>query len=63
MIEMWCSYVIDKEFSDPSGWELQNMLLVSRLIVVSASKRKGITASTTASIIPRPTISTGRNIL
>ena len=40
MIEMWCSYVIDKEFSNPLGWELQNMLIVSRLIVTSASKRK-----------------------
>ena len=39
MIEMWCSYVIDKEFSNPVGWELQNMLIVSRLIVVSACKR------------------------
>ena len=40
MIEMWCSYVLDKEFANPAGWELQNMLLVSRLIVVSARNRK-----------------------
>ncbi|HHT9138632.1 MAG TPA: L-aspartate oxidase [Candidatus Wunengus sp. YC60] len=40
MIEMWCSYVMDKEFSHQTGWELQNMLIVSRLIVVSARKRK-----------------------
>ncbi len=40
MIEMWSSYVMDKEFSNPAGWELQNMLLVSRLIVSSAQKRK-----------------------
>jgi len=40
MIEMWCRYVMDKEFANPTGWELQNMLLVSRLIVVSARKRK-----------------------
>ncbi|MCF6159146.1 MAG: L-aspartate oxidase [wastewater metagenome] len=40
MIEMWCSYVMDKEFSVPAGWELQNMLLVSKLIVSSAQKRK-----------------------
>lgn len=39
MIEMWCSYVMDKEFTNPAGWELQNMLLVSRLIVASARKR------------------------
>ncbi|MFN3532158.1 MAG: L-aspartate oxidase [Candidatus Brocadia sp.] len=40
MIEMWGSYVMDKEFSNPTGWELQNMILVSRLIVSSALKRK-----------------------
>ena len=40
MIEMWSSYVMDKEFSNPAGWELQNMLLVSKLIVTSARKRK-----------------------
>lgn len=40
MIEMWCSYVMDKEFSHSVGWELQNMLLVSWLIVSSARKRK-----------------------
>ncbi len=39
MIEMWCRYVMDKEFSSPTGWELQNMLIVSRLIVISARKR------------------------
>ncbi len=40
MIEMWGSYVMDKEFSNPTGWELQNMILVSGLIVSSALKRK-----------------------
>lgn len=40
MIEMWGSYVMDKEFSNPTGWELQNMILVSSLIVSSALKRK-----------------------
>ncbi|UJS19055.1 MAG: hypothetical protein L3J17_09740 [Candidatus Jettenia sp.] len=40
MIEMWCSYVMDKEFSNTIGWELQNMLLVSQLIVSFARKRK-----------------------
>ncbi len=40
MIEMWCSYVMDKEFSHPAGWELQNMLLVSSLIVALSRKRK-----------------------
>ena len=32
--------LLKEEFSNPTGWELQNMLIVSRLIVVSARKRK-----------------------
>lgn len=40
MIDMWCKYVMDKEFSSPEGWELQNMLLVASLIVSSAYKRR-----------------------
>lgn len=40
MIDMWCKYVMDKEFSNPEGWELQNMLLVASLIVSSAYKRR-----------------------
>jgi L-aspartate oxidase len=40
MITFWCRYVMDKEFEDPQGWELQNMLTVARLIVMSARQRE-----------------------
>lgn len=39
-IKFWIDYVLAKEFSSPKGWELQNMLTVSSLIVKSALIRK-----------------------
>ena len=33
MIDRWCSYVLNRQFANPSGWQLQNMLCVSRLMV------------------------------
>jgi len=32
MMQFWSGYVMEKEFGEVSGWELQNMLLISRLI-------------------------------
>ncbi len=40
MITFWCRYVMDKEFDDPQGWQLQNMLTVSRLVVMFARQRQ-----------------------
>ena len=40
MITFWCRYVMDREFEDPSGWQLQNMLTVARLIAMSARQRE-----------------------
>ncbi|MCP4365549.1 MAG: L-aspartate oxidase [Planctomycetes bacterium] len=39
-IEHWSEYIMDKEFHSPYGWELQNMLLLSKLIAQSARERK-----------------------
>ncbi|NLW50416.1 MAG: L-aspartate oxidase [Candidatus Brocadiaceae bacterium] len=39
MITFWCRYLMDKEFDGPEGWELQNMLTVSRLVCMSARQR------------------------
>lgn len=39
MLEFWGSYVMEKDFEDPMGWELQNMLTVARLIVQAALDR------------------------
>ncbi|MBN2217535.1 MAG: L-aspartate oxidase [Pirellulales bacterium] len=39
-LDHWCRYVLDRQFSDPSGWELQNMLCVARLMTRSALVRE-----------------------
>jgi len=40
MITFWCRYVMDKEFDEPQGWQLQNMLTVARLVAMSARQRE-----------------------
>jgi L-aspartate oxidase len=39
-ISFWQRYVMDKQFDNPQGWELQNMLTVCLLIAQSALARK-----------------------
>ena len=39
-ISTWCYYVFSRQFSDPAGWELQNMLVVSRLMIQAAMARE-----------------------
>jgi L-aspartate oxidase len=39
MVDRWWHYVMRTEFDSPMGWELQNMLAVCRMIIVSAQKR------------------------
>ena len=39
LIEFWQSYVLDKVFDQPFGWELQNMLTLGRLIARAADLR------------------------
>jgi L-aspartate oxidase len=39
MIAGWCRYVLKRQFQQPEGWELQNMITVARLIVESALER------------------------
>ncbi len=38
-VEGWCRYVLPIQFSEPAGWQLQNMLEVSRLMILSALER------------------------
>ncbi len=40
IIEFWGRYVLDKVFDEPSGWELQNMLTVGRLVAMAAATRR-----------------------
>lgn len=39
MIDRWCRYVLVRQFNEPHGWELQNMLTAARIIVNSALAR------------------------
>ncbi|WP_425396877.1 L-aspartate oxidase [Aeoliella sp.] len=39
MIDRWIRYALTRQFTHPAGWELQNMLTVSRLMVESARLR------------------------
>jgi L-aspartate oxidase len=39
-VERWCSYVLPRQFNEPGGWELQNMLTVARLMIRGALLRE-----------------------
>ncbi len=39
-IDRWCGYVLPRQFSDSSGWELQNLLTVARIIIAGALARE-----------------------
>ncbi len=36
----WCGYALGRQFSDPAGWQLQNMLWIARLMISAALKRE-----------------------
>jgi L-aspartate oxidase len=38
-VEGWCRYVLPRQFADPRGWQLQNMLEVARLMIRGAIRR------------------------
>jgi L-aspartate oxidase len=38
-VEGWCRYVLPRQFPDPQGWQLQNMLEVARLMIHAAIDR------------------------
>lgn len=39
-VEGWCRYVLPRQFPDPQGWQLQNMLQVARLMIAAALERE-----------------------
>jgi L-aspartate oxidase len=39
-IDQWCRYVLDRQLEDLRGWQLQNMLLVARLMIAAALQRE-----------------------
>ena len=40
LIDSWCGYVLTRQFNDPAGWQLQNMLTVARLMIRAALERE-----------------------
>ncbi len=39
-VEHWCRYVLPLSFHEPTGWTLQNMLVVARLMISAALTRE-----------------------
>jgi L-aspartate oxidase len=39
-VDHWCGYVLNRQFNDPAGWQLQNMLWVARLMIAAAAMRE-----------------------
>jgi len=39
-IDFWCKYIIEREFEKTSGWELQNMLTVAKVVIQLARNRE-----------------------
>jgi len=39
-LDHYCRYVLSRQFAEPQGWELQNMLIVSRIIIEAALQRE-----------------------
>jgi L-aspartate oxidase len=39
-VNFWERFVSDREFPDPRGWEMENMLLVARLVIAAAAARR-----------------------
>lgn len=35
----WCRYILERQFHEPDGWELQNMLTVARVMIRAAAER------------------------
>ena len=39
-LDFWGSYVLDRELTDPDGWQLQNMLILASLMTLAAATRE-----------------------
>lgn len=53
-IEQWRHYVLPRQFKHADGWELQNMLTVSQLIVAAALQRKESRGTHLRTDFPKP---------
>ena len=39
-VDRWCRYALNHVFDDPTGWTLQNLLTVARMMIASALERE-----------------------
>src|SRR6185437_10069369 len=39
-VDQWSRYILPLEFDDVTGWTLQNMLIVARLMIAAATARR-----------------------
>jgi L-aspartate oxidase len=39
-VDHWSRYILPLEFDDTTGWTMQNMLLVARLMIAAATERQ-----------------------
>jgi L-aspartate oxidase len=39
-VGFWCRYVLGHTFDHPEGWTLQNMLIISHLMIAAAARRE-----------------------
>ncbi len=53
-IEFWSGYVLDRIFDEPEAWELQNMLILGRLMAVAALRRAESRGAHYRRDFPRP---------
>ena len=51
-VDRWGRYILPLEFHDPSGWTMQNMLIVARLMIEAATKRRDIARGSLPSRFP-----------
>lgn len=61
-VDFWDRYVGRREFDRPVGWELQNMLLVARLMILGAAERRESRGVHYRSDFPEPAESEARHI-
>jgi L-aspartate oxidase len=53
-VQHWCRYVLARQFNDPSGWELQNMLILARLMLSGALNREESRGAHVRTDFPEP---------
>lgn len=52
--DRWCRYVLPRQFTDPSGWQLQNMLCLARLMLRAALERQESRGTHVRTDFPNP---------